>query len=250
MAANGAETIKSTVDQFTTAGNQAFKDSIEKSLSALGEANAHSKKNLEAVVASVTAATKGAEALGAQTMAYSKKAMEDHVAAAKSLKVGDGLDKDTRMGPLANARRLDAMNNIVADCQSRGGKLAAGGKRHGNQGYFFEPTVVTDLPDDSKIMTQEPFGPIAPIIPFKTFDEVVARANSLPFGLAAYAFTNNAKQAAAIGDALEAGMVGVNTYAISMAETPFGGIKESGYGHEGSIEGLEMYTVKKYIAQA
>ena len=169
---------------------------------------------------------------------------------AKGLKLGDGLDKDTRMGPLANARRLDAMNTIVADCQSRGGKLATGGKRHGNQGYFFEPTVVTDLPDDSKLMTQEPFGPVAPIIPFKTFDEVVARANSLPFGLAAYAFTNNAKQAAAIGDALEAGMVGVNTYAISMAETPFGGIKESGYGHEGSVEGLEMYTVKKYIAQA
>ncbi len=112
---------------------------------------------------------------------------------AKGLKLGDGLDKDTRMGPLANARRLDAMANIVADCQSRGGKLAAGGKRHGNQGYFFEPTVVTDLPDDSKLMTQEPFGPMAPIIPFKTFDEVVARANSLPFGLAAYAFTNNAK---------------------------------------------------------
>ena len=169
---------------------------------------------------------------------------------AKGLKLGDGLDKDTRMGPLANARRLDAVNTIVADCQSRGGKLATGGKRHGNQGYFFEPTVVTDLPDDSKLMTQEPFGPVAPIIPFKTFDEVVARANSLPFGLAAYAFTNNAKQAAAIGDALEAGMVGVNTYAISMAETPFGGVKESGYGHEGSVEGLEMYTVKKYIAQA
>jgi succinate-semialdehyde dehydrogenase / glutarate-semialdehyde dehydrogenase len=169
---------------------------------------------------------------------------------AKGLKLGDGLDKDTRMGPLANARRLDAMNTIVADCQSRGGKLATGGKRHGNQGYFFEPTVVTDLPDDSKIMTQEPFGPVAPIIPFKTFDEVVARANSLPFGLAAYAFTNNAKQAAAIGDAIEAGMVGVNTYAISMAETPFGGVKESGYGHEGSVEGLEVYMAKKYIAQA
>jgi succinate-semialdehyde dehydrogenase/glutarate-semialdehyde dehydrogenase len=169
---------------------------------------------------------------------------------AKGLKLGDGLDKDTRMGPLANARRLDAMNAIVADCQSRGGKLATGGKRHGNQGYFFEPTVVTDLPDDSRIMTQEPFGPVAPIIPFKTFDEVVARANSLPFGLAAYAFTNNAKQAAAIGDAIEAGMVGVNTYAISMAETPFGGIKESGYGHEGSVEGLEAYMAKKYIAQA
>ena len=154
------------------------------------------------------------------------------------------------MGPLANARRLDAMAGIVADCQSRGGKVTTGGKRHGNQGYFFEPTVVTDLPDDSKLMTQEPFGPVAPIIPFKTFDEVVARANSLPFGLAAYAFTGSAKTANAIGDALEAGMVGVNTYAISMAETPFGGIKESGYGFEGSVEGLEVYMTKKYIAQA
>jgi len=161
---------------------------------------------------------------------------------AKGLKLGDGLDKDTRMGPLANARRLDAMNTIVADCQSRGGKLATGGKRHGNQGYFFEPTVVTDLPDDSKLMTQEPFGPVAPIIPFKTFDEVVARANSLPFGLAAYAFTGSAKTANAIGDALEAGMVGVNTYAISMAETPFGGIKESGYGRE-----LASYGIKEFV---
>ncbi len=169
---------------------------------------------------------------------------------AKGLKLGDGLDKETRMGPLANARRLDAMTNIVADCQTRGGKLASGGSRHGNQGFFFEPTVVTDLPDDSKIMTQEPFGPVAPIIPFKTFDEVVTRANSLPFGLAAYAFTNNTKTATAIGDALESGMVGINTFSISMAETPFGGIKESGYGHEGSVEGLEAYTVKKYIAQA
>jgi len=169
---------------------------------------------------------------------------------AKSLKLGDGLDKDTRMGPLANARRLDAMANIVADSQSRGAKIAAGGQRHGNQGFFFEPTVITDLPDDSKIMTQEPFGPIAPIISFKTFDEVVTRANSLPFGLAAYAFTNNTKTATAIGDALESGMVGINTFNISMAETPFGGIKESGYGHEGSVEGLEAYMVKKFIAQA
>jgi succinate-semialdehyde dehydrogenase/glutarate-semialdehyde dehydrogenase len=168
----------------------------------------------------------------------------------KALKLGDGLDKDTRMGPLANSRRLDAMANIVADSKSRGGKVATGGQRHGNQGYFFEPTVITDLPDDSKIMTQEPFGPIAPIIPFKTFDEVVGRANSLPFGLAAYAFTNNVKTATAIGDALESGMVGINTFNISMAETPFGGIKESGYGHEGSVEGLEAYMVKKFIAQA
>jgi len=169
---------------------------------------------------------------------------------AKGIKLGDGLEEDTKMGPLANARRLDAMEALVQDCKTVGGRVETGGKRRGNQGYFFEPTVVTEIPDDSKIMTQEPFGPIAPVVPFKTFDEVVARANGLPYGLAAYAFTGSAKTATAIGDALEAGMVGVNGFAISTAETPFGGIKESGYGHEGSIEGLEAYLVKKFISQA
>jgi succinate-semialdehyde dehydrogenase/glutarate-semialdehyde dehydrogenase len=106
------------------------------------------------------------------------------------------------------------------------------------------------LPDDAKLMTEEPFGPIAPIVHFKTFDEVVARANSLKFGLAAYAFTSSTKTANAIGDALESGMVGINSVAISTPETPFGGVKESGYGHEGGIEGLEVYTVRKFISQA
>ncbi len=169
---------------------------------------------------------------------------------AKNIKLGDGLDKDTTMGPLANPRRLDAMEAIVNDVKSRGGKVVTGGKRHGNQGFFFEPTVVTDIPDDCKIMTQEPFGPIAPIVPFKTFDEVVERANSLPFGLAAYAFTSSAQTATMIGDAIQSGMVGVNSTAISTPETPFGGIKESGYGHEGGIEGLEAYTNKKFVSQA
>ena len=169
---------------------------------------------------------------------------------ANGIKLGDGLEAGVTMGPLANARRLDAMEAIVNDTRSRGGKIVTGGKRRGNQGYFFEPTVVTDLPDDSKLMTQEPFGPIAPVVTFKTFDEVVARANSLPFGLAAYAFTSSERTATAIGDALEAGMVGVNSVAVSSPETPFGGIKDSGYGHEGGIEGLEAYTAKKFIAQA
>jgi succinate-semialdehyde dehydrogenase/glutarate-semialdehyde dehydrogenase len=142
------------------------------------------------------------------------------------------------------------MASIVADCQSSGAKIAAGGTRRGNQGYFFEPTVITDIDDDSKLMTQEPFGPIAPFFAFKNFDEVVARAISLEYGLAAYAFTNSTKTANAIGDALQAGMVGINTFSISMAETPFGGVKESGYGHEGSVEGLEAYTSKKFISQA
>ncbi|HWZ11415.1 MAG TPA: NAD-dependent succinate-semialdehyde dehydrogenase, partial [Xanthobacteraceae bacterium] len=134
---------------------------------------------------------------------------------AGAIKLGDGLEQGVTMGPLANARRLDAMEAIVSDSKSRGGNIVTGGKRRGNQGYFFEPTVITDVPDDSKLMTQEPFGPIAPVVTFKTFEEVVARANSLPFGLAAYAFTSSARTATAIGDALEAGMVGVNSVAVS-----------------------------------
>jgi succinate-semialdehyde dehydrogenase / glutarate-semialdehyde dehydrogenase len=169
---------------------------------------------------------------------------------ANGIKLGDGLEKGATMGPMANARRIDTMDSFVADAKSRGGNVVTGGKRRGNQGYFFEPTVITDVPDDCKLMTQEPFGPVAPVVTFKTFEEVVARANSLPFGLAAYAFTSSARTATAIGDALEAGMVGVNSVAVSAPETPFGGIKDSGYGHEGGIEGLEAYTVKKFIAQA
>src|SRR5476649_622422 len=168
---------------------------------------------------------------------------------AKGLKMGDGLEKGITLGPLANPRRLDAMEAIVNDAKARGGKIATGGSCHGNQGFFFEPTVITDIPDDSKIMTEEPFGPLAPIVPFKTFDEVVERANSLPFGLAAYAFTSSSTTANAIGDAIQSGMVGVNSIAISTPETPFGGVKESGYGSEGGIEGLQAYMNTKFISQ-
>ena len=141
------------------------------------------------------------------------------------------------------------MESLVADAKARGGKIVTGGKRRGNQGFFYEPTVITDVPDDSKIMTQEPFGPLAPIVTFKTFDEVVQRANSLPFGLAAYAFTSSNSTAAAIGDAIESGMVGVNSIAVSTPETPFGGVKESGHGSEGGIEGLGAYLNTKFISQ-
>jgi len=169
---------------------------------------------------------------------------------AKGIKMGDGLQKGITMGPLANARRLDAMDSFVADAKNRGGKVVTGGSREGNQGFFFQPTIVTDVPDDSKIMTEEPFGPVAPIVTFKTFDEVVERANSLPFGLAAYAFTNSEKNATAIGDAIQSGMVGINSVAVSTPETPFGGVKESGYGSEGGIEGLQAYMSVKFISQA
>jgi succinate-semialdehyde dehydrogenase/glutarate-semialdehyde dehydrogenase len=168
---------------------------------------------------------------------------------ANSIKLGDGLEKGVTMGPLANPRRLDAMEQFVNDAKNRGGKIVTGGNRQGNQGFFFQPTVITDVPDDAKVMTEEPFGPLAPIVPFKTFDEVVERANSLPYGLAAYAFTSSGATATAIGDAIQSGMVGVNSVAISTPETPFGGIKESGYGSEGGIEGLEAYLNTKFISQ-
>ncbi len=169
---------------------------------------------------------------------------------AKGLKLGDGLEKGVTMGPLANARRIDAMESFVRDAKDRGGKIVTGGDRHGNQGYFFEPTVITEVPDDSKVMTQEPFGPLAPVVRFKTLDEVDELANSLPYGLAAYAFTGSAHTANLIGDALQSGMVGVNSIAVSTPETPFGGIKESGYGSEGGLEGLQAYLNTKFISQA
>src|SRR6266478_4209500 len=147
-------------------------------------------------------------------------------------------------------KAADTIESFVADAKHRGGTVVTGGKRRGNQGFFYEPTIVTEVPDDSKVMTEEPFGPIAPIVTFKTFDEVVQRANSLPFGLAAYAFTTSNATAAAIGDAMASGMVGVNSVAVSTPETPFGGVKESGHGSEGGIEGLGAYLNTKFISQA
>ncbi len=168
---------------------------------------------------------------------------------AKNLKLGNGLDKDTQMGPMANARRVDAMEKLVADASARGAKMASGGQRVGNQGYFFAPTVMTDVPEDADVMNKEPFGPLAPCVRFTDFNDVVKRANGLEFGLAAYAFTGSAQTAAAIADSLDSGMVGINHLGVSLPETPFGGVKESGYGHEGGIEGLDAYLVTKFVSQ-
>jgi succinate-semialdehyde dehydrogenase/glutarate-semialdehyde dehydrogenase len=176
--------------------------------------------------------------------------VDQFVAAAKALKVGDGLDKDTRMGPLANARRVDAMQGFVADAVGKGAKLRTGGKRIGNKGNFFEPTVLTDVPLNARIMNEEPFGPLAPIAPFKDFDSVVAEANRLPYGLAAYAYTKSAKTANAIGAAFESGMVSINHHGLALPEVPFGGVKDSGFGSEGGTEALDGYLNTKFITQA
>ncbi len=168
----------------------------------------------------------------------------------KNVKLGDGLDKDTTMGPLANPRRLDAMEAIVNDTKARGGKIVTGGKRHGNQGNFFAPTVITDVPDDSKIMTEEPFGPVAPIVPLQDLRRSGRARQFAAVRACGLCLHHQSTQTATmIGDAIQSGMVGVNSVAISTPETPFGGVKESGYGQEGGIEGLEAYTNRKFISQ-
>ena len=168
----------------------------------------------------------------------------------KKIKLGNGMDDGVEMGPLVADRRLDVMEDFVGDAVSHGAKLETGGQRPTNRGYFYSPTVLSDVPDDAKIMNEEPFGPVAPITPFGTMDEVIERANSLPFGLSSYVFTNDGAKAAAIGDALETGMVGVNHPMISTPESPFGGVNESGYGSEGGIEGLEAFLRTKFVTES
>jgi succinate-semialdehyde dehydrogenase/glutarate-semialdehyde dehydrogenase len=167
---------------------------------------------------------------------------------AQNTKVGDGLEADTKMGPLANPRRINAIEGFIADAQDKGAKVATGGKRIGNQGNFFQPTVLTDVPENARIMNEEPFGPVAVMLRFKETDDVLARANKLPFGLASYAFTKNANTATKIADALDSGMVTINHFGIALPETPFGGVKDSGFGHEGGIEGLQVYMQTKFVS--
>lgn len=168
---------------------------------------------------------------------------------AKAIKVGNGMDKDSRMGALANPRRVNAIEEMVQDAKAKGATITAGGHRIGNKGYFFEPTVVTDVPKDARAMNEEPFGPLALISPFSTFDEVASEANRLPFGLASYAFTSSTKTATAIGSAIESGMVSINSFGLALPEVPFGGIKDSGYGSEGGTEAMEGYLNTKFITQ-
>ena len=165
------------------------------------------------------------------------------------VKVGSGLDPDTRMGPMANKRRPEAVGALVEDAKAKGARVLAGGEK-GDQGFFFQPTLLADVPNEADIMNDEPFGPVAVSRPFDTFDEAIGEANRLPFGLAAFAFTENGRRANLIGDLVESGMVGINTFAISVADAPFGGVKDSGFGSEGGKEGLESYQVIKAIHQA
>jgi succinate-semialdehyde dehydrogenase/glutarate-semialdehyde dehydrogenase len=155
----------------------------------------------------------------------------------------------TQVGPLANLRQLNKMEELVADAVAKGAQVLAGGEALPGPGFFFAPTVLAYVPMDARIMHEEPFGPIAIVMPFDGLADGLAEANRLPYGLSAYAFTTNARTAIDVADGLEAGMIGINQYRIVATELPFGGIKESGHGSEGGIEGIEHYLTNKFISQ-
>ena len=168
---------------------------------------------------------------------------------AKALTVGPGLDAATQMGPLANPRRQAAMESLIGDAMAQGATLLAGGARVGNVGNFWAPTVLTDVPLSARLMNEEPFGPVATVQRVASLDEAIAQANRLPFGLAAYLFTENARTANILSDAVEAGMIGINTMGMSAVDAPFGGVKDSGHGSEDGPEGMRAFQVVKAVHQ-
>ena len=172
------------------------------------------------------------------------QALSDH---AKALKVGDGLAEGTQMGPLANARRVDAMTTFTEDAVTKGATLLTGGQRIGKEGNFWQPTILADVPKEAKVFNDEPFGPMAAIRPFDTLEEAIAEANRLPYGLAGYAFTKSLKNADLLARRLEVGMLWMNMPALPSAEMPFGGVKDSGYGSEGGPEALEAYLNSRAV---
>jgi succinate-semialdehyde dehydrogenase/glutarate-semialdehyde dehydrogenase len=162
-------------------------------------------------------------------------------------KVGDGLAEGTRMGPMANARRPEAMERLIANATAKGARIDTGGERIGNQGYFFQPTVLSEIPPDADIMSEEPFGPVALVNPFPDEQAMIAEANRLPYGLAGYCWTNDARRQRRLADAIETGMVGINTHMIGAADAPFGGVKWSGHGSEDGPEGVLACMVLKTV---
>ncbi|MBX8811024.1 NAD-dependent succinate-semialdehyde dehydrogenase [Ochrobactrum sp. MR34] len=166
---------------------------------------------------------------------------------AKAIKVGNGFDEGVQMGPLANERRIPALESLIQDAVDNGARLMTGGRRIGNVGNFFEPTVLADAPKTARIMNEEPFGPVAVFSSFKTLDEVIDEANRLPFGLASYAFTRSAENARELGMRIEAGMTTINHLGLALPEVPFGGIKDSGYGTEGGSEAINAYLTTKFV---
>ncbi|MER9076870.1 NAD-dependent succinate-semialdehyde dehydrogenase [Mesorhizobium sp. M0904] len=161
--------------------------------------------------------------------------------------VGDGLQAGTTVGPVANTRRVAVMDDLINDALAHQARLIAGGERLKAPGLMYKPTILADIPDHARAMTEEPFGPLALVQPVDDIEQALARANALPYSLAGYAFTRSAATAHRIAEEMEVGVIGINQMVVSIPETPFGGINDSGWGREGGIEGLESYTVRKYV---
>ena len=179
-----------------------------------------------------------------------EKFRDGFIEGAKKVKVGNGLEDGTVMGPMANPRRPEAMDRFIADATDRGAKLGTGGNRIGNQGYFYEPSVLSEIPLDAEVMNEEPFGPLALINPFRTEDEMIAEANRLPYGLAAYSWTTDVQRQRRLAARLEAGMIGINSHMIGGADAPFGGVQWSGHGSEDGPEGVKACMVLKAVHEA
>jgi succinate-semialdehyde dehydrogenase/glutarate-semialdehyde dehydrogenase len=176
--------------------------------------------------------------------------VDSFAGAMAALKVGPGLDPASDMGPLINARRKEAVTTLIDDAIAKGGRRVAGGQRLFNSGHFLAPALIADVPADARAMHEEPFGPIALTRRFTTIDEAIGEANRLDYGLAAYAFTDDRARKHRLGAEVESGMIGLNTFSLTWPETPFGGVKQSGYGSEGGSEGLDAYLVTKFVAEA
>ncbi|MXO75152.1 aldehyde dehydrogenase family protein [Altererythrobacter aerius] len=166
---------------------------------------------------------------------------------ARAVNVGDGMDKGTQMGPMASARGLERMESLIADATGAGANLLTGGERIGNQGYFHQPTVLSEVPTSAEIMNEEPFGPIALINPMPGEDAMIAEANRLPYGLAAYAWTKDPARRRRLAAEIESGMLGIEAASVSAADAPFGGVKWSGYGSEDGREGVMACMVTKTV---
>jgi succinate-semialdehyde dehydrogenase / glutarate-semialdehyde dehydrogenase len=179
-----------------------------------------------------------------------EKFLGNFIELAKSIRTGNGLDPETRMGPLANERRVLALEGFVSNAVAQGAQLKAGGRRSANKGYFFEPTVLANVPMDADVMNVEPFGPLAIINPFDTRESAIAEANRLPYGLASYAFTRSAETAHEVSRRVQAGMTAINHSGLSLPEVPNAGIKDSGHGSEGGLEAMEPYLISKFTSHA
>ena len=163
--------------------------------------------------------------------------------------MGNGLDDGVVLGPMIEEKRLDATSALVSDASSKGATVLTGGKRAKmDRGYFFEPTILRGLSADAKILTEEPFAPVMPVLDFSKLDDVIAQANNTPYGLAAYVFTNDLSIAWRMAEGLEAGIIGLNDPVPATPQCPFGGMKESGLGRELAHEGLEAYLETKYVS--